>query len=228
LYDSNQPFGAAINASFELPASSWVLFFFAVFSWLYRTHIKTSVLPVSFLKIFKNMIAVASALRQLLVSSTPDAVLGADELAQFKRDGFLVIRGLLDEATLASLRPRKLDSVDRASLSADKELQKAVVLGNPETDEDPNTVIKLEGLRRYASTAAGPLESPSSGGEDLSSRHTGRALGGVDLDGLSHLCEHPALASISRQLLGERCAKRHSLPKISHSTAQKLNHRWLP
>ena len=71
--------------------------------------------------------------------------LSPEMVARYRRDGFVVLKGVFNGDGLNAVRPGKLTAKDREALSGDHALQKAVVLGNPETDEDPNTVIKLEG-----------------------------------------------------------------------------------
>lgn len=94
-------------------------------------------------------------------------------------------------------------------LEGDEVLQKAVVLGNPGTNEDPNTVIKLEGIRRVAAMASS--RGCSNGRENANSSSRSVAidaprslLRGVNTKGLSNLCESSILKDIAVQLIGDR------------------------
>lgn len=76
--------------------------------------------------------------------------------------------------------------------------KQCVVFGSPLTDEDPNVVVKLEGLGRLAPLAKAPPAAaqapagPASPGSDPLSRL-------LALHALSH---HPKLSGIAKELLG--------------------------
>ena len=92
--------------------------------------------------------------------------------------------------------------------------KKCVVFGNAGTDEDPNAIVKLEGLGRLAEIgSAAHVQSRDAAAEDISASPPddsalGEGSGGGSalerLLALHKLCHDPRIVSISKQLLGDK------------------------
>jgi hypothetical protein len=71
------------------------------------------------------------------------------QVAAYQTHGFVLLRNVFSPEELASLRPSiplTPHSTDTTPTNAQTLYNKCVIWGNPETDEDPTRITKLEGM----------------------------------------------------------------------------------
>jgi len=131
------------------------------------------------------------------------SAVGPDELQQWEEDGYFVLRGFYDPDRLDALRPPSNTQIKQAAkdgsigdLVDNPLFQRCVIFGNPITNEDPDAIVKLEGMGRLKEVAIARDSVAVAG-----------PVGANPLDrllALHRLCHDPRLVSVSRQLLGAK------------------------